>query len=197
MRLSLLLLCPAILAAQGGPHWGIQGDYFKGQVPDSIVERFEDLVEQPGIDARIYNAGLVRFDPNGSPSWAIEFTKSQITLEGRRVIGPTTQEIRGNGNIRGVMATRYLNFMSRRYFSFGLGFGGGIGKLEASYYRYQVPPGASVIIDRENVDYTVPTFQAIAQVDIRPVRWISLSPFYGMRNGALGGGGAVRIHFTR
>ena len=197
MRFSLFLLCPAIIAAQTGPHWGIQGDYFEGQVPSGIVEKFKDLIERPDIDSKSYNAGIVRFDGNGSPSWAIEFTKSQLTLEGRSVTGPVTQELRGDGTVRGVMATKYANFMSRKHFSFGLAFGGGIGKLEASYYRYQVPPGASVIFNRESVDYTVPTFQAIAQVDIRPVRWISVSPFYGMRNGALGVGGAVRIHFTR
>ena len=197
MRLLRLLLFPAILAAQSGPHWGVQGDFFNGQVPDAIVDQFKDLREKPDIEAKIYNAGLVRFDQNGSPSWALEFTRSRITLDGSLVTGPVTQHVTGSGNLRGVMATKYLNFMSRRYFSFGLGFGGGVGQLEASYYRYVSPPGPSVIFDRENVDYTVPTFQAIAQVDIRPVRWISLSPFYGMRNGTIGGGGAVRIHFTR
>lgn len=197
MKLSLLLLCPALLAAQGDPHWGIQGDYFEGKVPSFIVEKIDDLVERPDIDSKSYNAGLVRFDRNGSPSWAVEFTKSQLTLDGSRTFGAFRQDIRGDGTVRGVMLTKYLNFMSRKYFSFGLATGGGIGKLEASYYRFQTPPGSSVIFDRETVDYVVPTFQVVAQVDIRPVRWISLSPFYGIRNGTLGGGGAIRIHFTR
>ena len=188
----------SIALSQGGPHWGVQGSFTEGEVPEFIVERFQDLTdENPAIRAQTYNVGGVRFHADGSPSWAVEFTRSRVNLEGSLQTGPFTQELRGSGSLRGVMATKYINFFSRRMFSAGLAFGGGIGKLEASYYRYVVPPGPVIIFDREEIDYVVPTFQAVAQADFRPVRWISLSPFYGMRNGALGVGGALRIHFTK
>jgi hypothetical protein len=98
---------------------------------------------------------------------------------------------------RGAIYTKFLNFFSNRYVSGGLATGIGIGHVEASYIRYQVPPGPAVITGGDSTDRVVPLFQAVAQVDIRPVRWISLSPFYGLRNGTLGGGAAIRIHFTK
>lgn len=198
MRFHTLLLLAAVpLLAQNAPHWGVQGDYFRGALPGFVVDQIGDLPEKPTIDAKGYQAGLVRFHAKGSPSWAVEFTRMDLTIEGGMNIGPVRQEVRGSGRLRGVSITKYANFFSARWISGGLAFGGGAGQLEASYYRYQVPPGPSVITDRDSVDRWVPTFQAFAQVDVRPVRWVSLSPFYGLRNGMLGGGGAIRIHFTR
>jgi hypothetical protein len=201
LRTVLLLGVAALVGqniwAQNSPHWGVQGDYFTGAIPRAIVEKIEDLPEQPDIDAKSYNTGLVRFHANGSPSWALEFSRTQMTLAGGLATGPVRQELRANATMRGAMITKYLNFLSRRFISAGLAFGGGAAQLDASYYRYQVPPGPSVIIEQDTVQHAVPIFQAIAQVDIRPVRWISLSPSYGLRNGALGAGMAIRIHFTR
>jgi len=197
IRALLLLTLPVALLAQDSAHWGVQGDYFKGSVPSVIVEQIKDLPEVPDIDAKIYNAGLVRFHANGSPSWALEFTRTNMSLSGGLNTGPMRQELRGNADVRAAMITKYLNFYSNRYFSAGLAFGGGAGQVEAHYYRYQVPPGPSVFTDQDSVDRWVPVFQGLAQVDIRPVRWVSISPFYGMRNGSLGAGAALRIHFTR
>jgi hypothetical protein len=193
----LFLSVPILVTAQTSAHWGIQGDYFEGAVPSAIVEKFEDLPEQPDIDAKSYNTGLVRFHANGSPSWALEFSRTQMTLAGGLNTGPVRQELRANATLRGAMITKYLNFFSNRYFSGGLAFGAGAAQLDSSYYRYQTPPGPSVFTEQDTVQRAVPLSQALAQVDIRPVRWISLSPFYGIRNGALGAGGAIRIHFTR
>jgi hypothetical protein len=197
MRTLLLLALPAALAAQTAPHWGIQGDYFEGAVPKALIDKIKDLPERPDIDAKAYNAGVVRFHANGSPSWALEFSRTQMTLNGGLTIGTVRQELRGTATVRGAMITKYANFYSSRYVSFGLAFGGGAGQVDADYYRYLVPPGPGVILERESTQRVVPVFQALAQVDIRPVRWISLSPFYGVRNGTLGAGGAIRIHFTR
>ena len=192
-----LLALPAVLLAQDRAHWGIQGDYVTGQVPRAFVEQIKDLPEQPVIDTKSFNAGLVRFHANGSPSWALEFSKMQMTLEGGLATGPVRQELRATATVRGAMITKYFNFFSNRYISGGLAFGGGAGQVDASYYRFQVPPGPAVITEQDTRQLVVPLFQALAQVDIRPVRWISLSPFYGLRNGSLGAGGAIRIHLTR
>lgn len=197
MRTLLLLAVPASLMAQTAPHWGIQGDYFAGSVPKAIIEKIEDLPERPDIDAKAYNTGLVRFHANGSPSWALEFSRTQMTLNGGLTIGTVRQEPRGDATVRGAMMTKYANFYSSRYVSFGLAFGGGAAQVDAEYYRYLVPPGPGVILERESTQRIVPVFQTLAQVDIRPVRWISLSPYYGIRNGAVGAGAAIRIHFAK
>jgi hypothetical protein len=198
IRALFLLSVPAALLAQDAAHWGVQTDYFKGAVPRGIVERIKDLPEQPDIDAKGYNTGLVRFHANGSPSWAIEFSRTQMTLNGGAVVNGTRQELRADATVRGAMITKYTNFFSNKYVSGGLAFGGGGARVDASYLRYQVSRlGSPVVAQAETTQLLVPVFQAIAQVDIRPVRWISISPFYGLRNGALGAGGAIRIHFTR
>jgi hypothetical protein len=192
----LLLLAP-IAAAQDEAHWGAQGDYFRGAVPGFIVDQIEDLPERPQIDGEGFNTGLVRFHGDGSPNWAVDFSKIDLTLAGGMTTGPVRQEVRGNGTARGAIFTKFLNFFSTRYISGGVATGIGLGNLEASYIRYQVPPGSSIITGGDSIDRVVPLFQATVQADFRPVRWISLSPFYGLRNGTLGGGGAIRIHFTR
>ena len=88
LRISLSLL-PVLMGvqslhAQDDPHWGVQGDYYVGQVPEQVVELLNDLVEKPAIDTKAYSAGIVRFHENGSPSWAVEFSKTQLTIEGSR-----------------------------------------------------------------------------------------------------------------
>ena len=93
------------------------------------------------------------------------------------------------------MFTNFVNFYGQEKFSAGLAFGIGVAKFESDGYSYSVPPGSSVITNREEFDHTVPVFQAIAQIDLRPIRRISIGPFGGIRNGFLGGGVAVRLHF--
>jgi hypothetical protein len=199
-----VVLCVPWAVAQDSAHWGIQGNYYRGDLPSIVVDKLSTLVEKPDITSKDWDAGVTRFHADGSPSWSVEYMKMQLSGQGSKslldpirsvVIG--SQEIRGSGTIRGVMATKYVNFFSRKYISAGLAFGGGVGKLDANYFRYQVPPGAGVITERKSYDYTIPTFQILAQVDIRPVRWVSLSPFYGLRNGTIGMGGSVRIHFVK
>jgi len=192
------------LAAQTDAHWGIQGDYYAGTVPSQIVEHIKDLVEKPDIDAKSYNTGLVRFHADGSPNWAVEFTNTHLTIFGSRAFASATviggigaAEVHGSGNIRGAMASKYVTFFSRTHVSAGLELGGGVAQLEASYTHSYTGLNAAILAPVQNYSYTVPTFQALALVDIRPVRWVSLSPFYGVRNGTYGFGGALRIHFTR
>lgn len=193
--LWLILLMPATLCAQDA-HWGVEADSFAGAVPKGIVKLLSELPEEPEIYAQAYNVGLTRFRSDGAPSWTVAFSRTRMRLEGELQTGPTRQVLRGNALVLGAMVTRYLNFFSRSRISGGLAFGGGIGQLDASYYRYMSPPGPSVIIEKDSTQRIVPVFQTVLQADIRPARWISLSPFYGLRNGALGAGVAVRIHFT-
>jgi hypothetical protein len=197
--LLLLLLLTASLMAQDSAHWGLQADYFAGDVPRAIVENIKDLPEQPDIDAKAYNMGLVRFHRDGSPNWSFEFSRAQIRAFGAYTQDIFRYELHADAILRGAMFTKYLNFVSKRRFSAGFAFGGGVGQVDGRYTRYFIPPPGGRLLpsDRDTIQRVVPLFQAVAQVDVRPVRWISLSPFYGLRNGVLGVGGAIRIHFTR
>jgi hypothetical protein len=176
-------------------HWGAQSDYFAGNVPSGIVQLFNALPEVPTISGTGYTAGAVRFHGDGSPNWSIDYTRTQLSLSGSKTFAGVTQQITGNGDIGGGMFSKYLNFLHTRYVSAGIATGGGIAQTQVRYVRYQTPPGR--FYDLTNKDWVTPTFQAMVQADVRPIRWVSLSPFYGMRNGVLGFGGAVRIHFTR
>ncbi len=193
-RHLLLFLLPLLGLAQDA-HWGVQGDYFAGGIPTGIVELFNALPEVPTISGKGYTAGLVRFNPDGSPNWSVDYNRTQLSLNGSRTVGGFSQQITGNGDIRGGMITKYLNFLHTRFVSAGIATGGGIAQTQVRYVRYQTPPG--VFYDLTNKDWITPLFQAMLQADVRPIRWVSLSPFYGIRNGVLGFGGAVRIHFTR
>jgi hypothetical protein len=54
-----------------------------------------------------------------------------------------------------------------------------------------------VFQETNTYNYDAPAFQILGEVDVRPIRQLSLSPYYGVRDGMLVLGGAVRIHFTR
>lgn len=193
----LILLVPSSLAAQDTGHWGLEADSFAGAVPKGIVELVSDLPEQPEITAQAFNVGLVRFRSDGSPAWSVDFSRTRMTIAGELQTGPARQVLRGNAVVLGAMVVRHLNFFSHSRISAGLAFGGGIGQVDASYYRYVSPPGPSVITDRDSTQRIVPVFQTVLEADFRPARWVSLSPFYGLRNGALGAGVAIRFHLTR
>jgi hypothetical protein len=194
----LSLVLPTLALAQTDPHWGVQGDYFKGEIPSSLIARIPELEnEQPEVKVKSMNFGLVRFHDNGSPSWTLDYTKADITLRGDREVNGTRYVLNADAMLRGAMVTKYINFFSTNHVSAGLATGGGAGQVEASYVRYEVSRQgvASPVVESRTL--WVPAFQIMAQVDIRPVRWVSISPFYGIRDGGLGYGGAIRIHFTR
>jgi hypothetical protein len=194
---TLLMPAGATMVAQTDPHWGIQGHYFQGALPGVVVDQIHSLPEKPRIETTSWNAGVVRFHANGSPNWALEFTKMQLSLSGALTVNGATTRVEGSGILRGVQYARYLNFFSTKYISGGLGTGIGAVKTEASYTRFTQAPNGAVVTGGGTFDRWLPTFQTLAQVDVRPVRWISLSPYYGLRNGTLGFGGAIRLHFTR
>ena len=89
------------------------------------------------------------------------------------------------------MASKHANFFSREKVSGGLIVGGGVGKGELNYnvtFNGLFPEG-------RHEERTIPLFEVLASADIRPVKQISIGPYYGFRNGFLMGGAAVRFHF--
>ena len=105
--------------------------------------------------------------------------------------------ITGTGIVRGFMATKYVNFVTRKYVSGGLAFGGGIGKLGAGYTHLDIFQGVSRLIDSDTYDRPFPLFEILGRVDVRPMKYITVGPYYGIRNGTLALGVAVRIHAVR
>jgi hypothetical protein len=95
------------------------------------------------------------------------------------------------------MATKYLNFFTNSRVAAGVGLGGGVGVVDASYVRTLSSVRGSVSSDRHSYNYTVPLFEINGRVDFRVSRYVSVGPYFGIRNGTLGGGGCVRVHFLK
>ena len=103
----------------------------------------------------------------------------------------------GSGLARGFMATKYINFVTRGRVSAGLAVGGGIGSLQASYTRSAVSStGVAALSERHDYDYTIGLFEILGRADFRLNRFLTIGPFYGARNGFIGGGAAVRVDFA-
>src|SRR5882672_566515 len=121
--LCLGMMLTARAAAQidaDRPHWGVQGDSGYATVPQSIVGRFtESLPERPEITGMTFSVGLVRFHANGSPSFSFQYSQLGADLSGSITLGNRTSVVAGSGTIRGALATKYLNVITRRSVSAG------------------------------------------------------------------------------
>lgn len=93
------------------------------------------------------------------------------------------------------MATKYVNFVSRKRVSGGLALGGGVGKLDAGYTRHNVFfLGTRFFVEANQYNRAFPPFEILAWMDVRPAKFVSVGPYYGIRNGTLALGIAVRTH---
>jgi hypothetical protein len=197
LGIALLSLCAAQAQEPSNAHWGAQGDASWASIPQSLIENINTLPEQPKVNGTSFGVGLVRFHASGSPSYALQFSQLDADINGKRQSGTILQEITGAGTVRGFMATKYLNVVTRRHWSGGFALGGGVGKLDASYTRFQTFQGTRRLVEANSYDYVVPLFEILGRVDVRPFRFLSIGPYYGIRNGTLVAGGAVRFHFVR
>jgi len=187
-----LIAVTASGADYGDPHWGIQGDVGAGKIPSAIAD-LADIPLRPDITGLTWNAGVVHFHGSGAPSYSIEYTSLRATVSEAVSFGTFRSNVTGTGTLRGVMVTKYLNFFVRDHFSAGFALGGGYNKLQAGYDLFH----DTLLVESRRYNYDVPAFQTLAQADIRPIRWLSVGPFFGMRDGLITGGGALRIHFRR
>jgi hypothetical protein len=63
-------------------------------------------------------------------------------------------------------------------------------------YTRRITTGSTLMFqERRSYDAVVPIFEILAQADFRPVRHLSVAPYYGIRSGTLTVGAALRIHF--
>jgi hypothetical protein len=99
------------------------------------------------------------------------------------------------------MATKYVNFVARRRFSIGMGFGAGIApQLKLDYSKTQTVGTTTTTQNKQYVLTEVPVtplFQIQFRGDIRVSRNVSIGPWGGFRNGLPVAGGAVRVHFLK
>lgn len=177
-------------------HWGVQGDAAWVSVPKSIVEKIHALPEKPDISGIAESVGLVRFNKKGAPSYALQFSNLRASAEGTAQ-GQFQRHITGTGSIRGFMATKYVNFVTRKRLSAGLAFGGGVGQLKAHYVRSFASPDTITFGAAKHYEHVIPMFEMLGRLDFRPVRHLTVGPFYGIRNGTLAAGLNLRIHFVR
>ena len=178
-------------------HWGAQADGGFFYTPRFVVEKIHSLPEVPSIDGPSVQAGIVRFNARGAPSFAFQYSQLSADLEGSISDPRGRASVAGDATFRGFMATKYLNFFTRDRVAAGVGLGGGIGKLDASYTRTVSSPTAIVFSDARRYEYTIPLFEIHGRVDFRVNKYVTIGPYYGIRNGMLGGGGCVRIHFLK
>ena len=162
-----------------------------------MPSRIHALPEEPDISGTAYGVGLVRFNKKGAPSYALQFSNLRASIEGTERQGQFQRHISGAGTMRGFMATKYLNFVTRKRVSAGLAFGGGVGELKAHYVRSFISLSNISFGAAKHYEHVVPFFEILARIDFRPERHVTVGPFYGIRNGTLAAGVAVRIHFVK
>ena len=121
-----VLVCAALPSvAQDGKHWGLEADGGIGIIPTSLFENSQDRYKASGnLSGYVYSVGLVRFHANGAPSYSLDFSATHF--EGSATDTNTRATYKGNANINGFMATKYVNFVARPRFSIGMGFGAGM-----------------------------------------------------------------------
>ena len=110
----VLFVIPTANAQDPTGHWGVQGDVARVNVPKSIVENISALPEKPDISGTAYSVGLVRFNKKGAPSYALQYSNLRASIEGTEQQGQFQRHISGAGSMRGFMATKYLNFVTRK-----------------------------------------------------------------------------------
>ncbi len=206
MRSGLLwvistLVCAALpCLAQDGKHWGLEADGGVGIIPTSLFESSQDRYRASGnLSGYVYSAGLVRFHANGAPSYSLAFSATHF--EGTALDTRSSATYKGNANINGFMATKYVNFVARPRFSIGMGFGAGVAPQLKLDYTKTVTVGTTTTSQQKqyvlNEIPVTPLFQIQFRGDIRVSRNLSVGPWGGFRNGLPVVGGAVRVHFLK
>ena len=127
----------------------------------------------------------------------MQFSRLDADLSGAVSYRGGLREIRGTGTLRGFMATKYVNVVTKKRVSGGFAFGAGLGQGQASYTRFDVFGGVAQPLESNTYDRVVPMFEVLGRVDFRPVKALSIGPYYGIRAGMFAAGVAVRVHLTR
>src|SRR5690348_737171 len=96
-------------------YWGFEGGGGYSWVPQSLADQVQNRYTA-SLTGTSYSFGLDRFHPNGAPSFTLQFIR--FSLDAKAVDPQTGIGYTGHVDIPGFMATKHVNFMARRRFSF-------------------------------------------------------------------------------
>lgn len=178
-------------------YWGVEGGGGYSWVPQALADEVQNRYTAT-LTGVSYSFGLDRFHANGAPSFTLQFLR--FSLDAKAADPQTGVAYAGHVDVPGFMATKHVNFMARRQFSFGMSFGAGIGpQLNAKYQPTNVPAGvptAEKTYTLKEIPVT-PMFEILFRGDIRVQRHFSIGPFAGIRAGFPTVGGVLRAHIPR
>ena len=199
--LSGMLGHPPAAQAQplDGNHWGLEGGFGHAFIPGSLTEAAQNRYTA-SLSGNSYTFGLVKFHANGAPSYSLQFARTTLDGQATELRGANARYT-GNTAMSGFLATKHVNFVARRRFSIGLGFGAGIGpQLKADYSRSLmvngVPFSERKVYTLKEVPVT-PLFEFQIRGEMRLSRNLSAGPWVGIRNAVPLAGGVVRVHFLK
>lgn len=190
--------------AQGGrdsetpkSYWGLQGGGAYSWLPQQLADQAQNKYSAT-LNGTTYDVGLVRLHPSGAASFSLEFV--HFSLDAKAIDNATGIGYSGHVDVPGFLATKYVNFMVRRRFNFGMSFGGGVGpQLHATYQPVNAPtavPATPKTYTLTQIPVT-PLFQILFRGDVRVHRNISVGPYAGISTMFPTVGGTVRFHFVR
>jgi hypothetical protein len=204
ISIALLALSAGGAFAQSGKdseapksYWGLQGGGAYSWVPQALADQAQNKYTAT-LDGTTYDVGLVRFHPSGAPSFSLEFV--HFSMDAKATENTTGIGYSGHVDVPGFLATKYVNFMVRRRFNFGMSFGGGVGpQLHASYQEIGNPTGGTPPAKTYTLTQipVTPMFQILFRGDVRVHRFISVGPYAGISTLFPTVGGTVRFHFVR
>jgi len=192
LTLGILSSPPARGADGTGSSWGLQGDIGGIFLPDSLFTAFQDRYKGKA-KGPAYAVGLAHFNDNGSPSFALQFYRAQISGDA----SGQGYSFDGESTPYGFLAVKYLNLLSRDSGSFGFGVGGGLGPQFEVTYRQTGGPVPLTSESRyrfEDLSIT-PFLVVMLQGDIRIGRRFSFGPYGGFHGMGPAAGVSLRVRF--
>ena len=146
----------------------------------------------------VFSTGIVRFHRNGTPNFSLQFLHFGLNAQASDL--KTGSQYSGSTAISGFLASKHASFISRKRFSFGMTFGGGVGPQLTAQYRQTYSAGGTLTSPKTytlNQVPVTPLLEVLLRGDIRVHRNLSIGPYGGMLSGIPVVGATVRVHFVR
>jgi hypothetical protein len=178
-------------------YWGFETGGADVWVPSSLGNSIQNRYSAT-LSGETYSAGLVRFHGSGAPNFSLDFLGFSVNAKATDL--KTTYQYQGSANVMGFMASKHASFVTRKRYSFGMSFGGGVApQLQAKYEQTIGPSGFLT----QQKTYTLkeipvtPLFEVLFRGDIRVSRNLSVGPIAGLRSGFPVFGGVLRVHLPQ
>lgn len=203
------------------PRWGLQVDLGTSFVPTSLVNKMLSSDRLDKVAGQSGSIGLVRFNAKGGPSFGLYYSEVRMTGEGTDrypyllpyrwqppgvdpsdPLATIEKSISGHARARGLMVSKFANFVTRKHVGFGMRFGIGVGSYQVDYTRRTAvltQSGKEFPLyskhQSETYQHVWPMFEILGQLEVRPISHLSLGPIFGIRNAALVAGGSLTLRF--